>query len=120
MPKVRIGVRAQRHAVHSVRCAANRNLWDANMTTLTPARLTQMIEAAKLATPGPWHLDGPYVTVPRDTADHISACDPQTIIALCRIALAAKEYMDEDDKSDFDLVKAHRAFEDALREAGLI
>ncbi len=108
------------------------------MTPITPSRLQQMIEAASKATPGPWEAtyndtidireqDGsrlaqctmlykggscrrPINDVEANAA-HIAACDPQTIIALCRIALAAQRLRDQ------WTIPAY--LDDALREAGL-
>ena len=50
------------------------------------------------------------------TAAHIAACSPEVVIALCKIALEAKDCADNED-NEFPLTPEMR---DALREAGMI
>lgn len=88
------------------------------MTPLTPARLREMIEVAKAAqqecrhpTLGGLILDMDFA---EPNAAHIAACDPATIIALCRIALAAADAFRNGPILNGDVPVC-----DALREAGL-
>lgn len=89
--------------------------------------------AARAATPGPWHFSrdnwniyvGPIdadfcvgVYEPDDDADmtgeFIALSDPETVLALCRIARAAVEMMDYGAAMDYPGLR------DALRDAGLL
>jgi len=82
--------------------------------------LDDLERLAKAATPGPWHWDedrehllpdgadaytgesvlfaapcgyeNSYPVISDEDASYIAACSPQTILALCRVAKAAKEW----------------------------
>lgn len=86
------------------------------MTPLTTARLTQMIEAAERSNldDAEWFEEPALLQrgMPAHDAAHIAACDPQTIIILCRIALAAAEAF-----RDGPVMNGDVSLCDALREA---
>lgn len=110
---------------------SDEELWDAKptittgapaMTPLTPARLREMVEAAMLDAHFEFHCDDPDCSC-HETADKLrSYCDPQTIIALCRIALAAKRFHDALASIRHDPAEIGASgvqLRDTLREAGL-
>lgn len=89
---------------------------------LTPDTLRSMIEAALLDAHFEVHCDDPDCSC-HETADKLrSYCDPQTIIALCRIALAAKRCHEALSSTRYDATEIGDAgveLRDALRGAGL-
>ena len=85
------------------------------MTTLTPARLREMIECASKANPSAMHYGIAEATALTDMQRMLP---PATVIALCRIALAAAEYVEAFGNCD-PLVEPYDFLRDALLEAGL-